>query len=63
MSSGNFTLEVIMYLVNSILAFLMIFFTFINPSLLKCEYWTYILIALISAIIFHTGTKVGKNNG
>jgi len=62
-SNGNFALEVIMYLVNSVLAFLMIFFTFVNPSLLKYQYWTYILVALVTAIIFHTGSKVGKNNG
>ena len=63
MPNSNFTLEVIMYLVNSILASIMIFFTFVKPCLLKCEYWTYILVALVTAVIFHTGTKVGKNNG
>jgi len=63
MSNDNFTLELIMYLINSILAFLMIFFTFVNPSLLNDQYWTYILVALVTAIIFHTGSKVGKGNG
>jgi len=62
-SNDNFTLEIIMYLINSILAFLMIFFTFVNPSLLNYQYWTYILVALVTAIIFHTGSKVGKNGG
>jgi len=60
-TNKNETFEIISYTLNVILAFLVIFFTFIKPCLLKCEYWTYILVALITAILFHTGVRAGKN--
>lgn len=63
MSDKNYTLEIIMYVINSVIVSLMISFSFVNPSLLQNQYWTYILITLITAIVFHTGTKVGKNAG
>jgi len=60
-ANKNETFEIISYTLNVILAFLVIFFTFINPNLLKCQYWTYILVSLVTAIIFHSGVRAGKN--
>ena len=57
----NETFEIISYTLNVILTFLVIFFTFINPKLLKCQYWTYVLVSLVTAIIFHSGVRAGKN--
>ena len=53
--------SVIMYLVNAVLFAVMLFLTFINPSLLHCQYWDYILIGLFTAIVFHTGHQTGRS--
>jgi len=60
-ANKNETFEIISYTLNVILAFLVIFFTFIKPCLLKCQYWTYLLVSLVTAIIFHSGVRAGKN--
>ena len=54
-------LSVIMYLVNAVIFAVMLFLSFINPSLLHCQYWDYILIGLFTAIVFHTGHQTGRS--
>ena len=56
------TLEYISYTLNIVLLFLVIFFTYLNPSLLDNQYWVYVLVTLLTAIVFHSGHIAGKAN-
>jgi len=59
---ANSTLCIIAFLVHSVLFAVALFFAFINPSLLKCENYMYILYVLLSTLLVHSGYHLGRNS-
>jgi hypothetical protein len=53
--------SLVIYFGNITTFILMLYLTFLNPSLLNNQYWVYILIGLFTAIVFHTGHEAGKS--
>ncbi len=59
---ANCTLCITAFLVHSVLFAIALFFVFVNPSLLKCENYMYILYVLLSTLLVHGGYHMGRNS-
>jgi len=59
---ANCKLDIIAFLVHSILFAVALFFVFVNPSLLDNQNYMNILYILLSTLLIHGGYHLGRNS-
>ena len=62
-SENDETFDIIAFMIHAILFIIMVFFAFVNTSLLENQTYTDMLYILLSTLLIHGGYSLGKRRG